>query len=217
MAALSDVILLGPPGSGKGTQAAWLARDNGWLHLSTGDLFRDHLTRRTPLGQLAQRYIDRGELVPDAVTVDIVHERLREVPSTQRVVFDGFPRTVPQAEALDALLRESGRSLGAVVELEVPDEELVRRIAGRATCAQCHAVYNLHDSPPRVAGACDRCGGPVATRSDETPEVVRNRLAVFARKTAPLIDFYRERGLLRAVDGRGEPGEIRRRMAAAVA
>ncbi len=210
------MILLGPPGSGKGTQAERLAASKGWLHLSTGVLFRDHLKRRTPLGRLAQTYIDKGELVPDSVAVDIVRQRLRDVPATRRVVFDGFPRTVPQAEELEPLLRELGRELDGVVEITVPRDELVRRIAGRATCANCQAVYNLHDDPPRVPGVCDRCGGPVASRSDETPEVVANRLEVFERQTAPLVGYYRERGLLRRVDGNGPVEEVQRRIAAAL-
>lgn len=213
---MSDVVFLGPPASGKGTQAASLAQANGWIHLSTGALFRDHLKRKTTLGELARTYIDRGELVPDSVTVDMVRERLRDVPTSTRVVFDGFPRTVPQATALDDLLAELGRTLSRVVELEVPRDEIVRRIAGRVTCASCQAVYNLETSPPHRPGFCDRCGGPVATRSDETPEVVANRLDVYERQTAPLVAFYRGRGLLERVDARGSLAEVRRRIGAAL-
>lgn len=196
-------MLLGPPGSGKGTQAGRIAAERGWLHLSTGDLFRAYLRGSTSLGRLAKSYIDRGELVPDSVTVDMVRDRLREIPVSRRVIFDGFPRTVRQAEALDALLAELGRDLAGVVHIEVPRDELVRRIAGRATCANCQAVYNLVTNPPGRAGVCDRCGGPVAQRTDETPEVVERRLRVYDAETKPLVDRYRKRGVLRAVDGTG--------------
>lgn len=207
-------MLLGPPGSGKGTQAGRLTAAPGWLHLATGDLFRDNLRRRTPLGELARGYIDRGELVPDDVTVGVVRERLREVPAGTRVLFDGFPRTVAQAEALDRLLAEIRRALDRVVLIEVPREVLLARIAGRATCARCQTVYNVATQPPRVPGVCDRCGGEVAVRSDESPEVVARRLDVYARETAPLADHYR--GLLVRVDGTGSPDEVAARMAVAV-
>lgn len=209
--------MLGPPGSGKGTQAQRLAARPGWLHLSTGDLFRDHLRRETPLGRLAKGYLDRGELVPDSVTVDMVRERLGDVPATTRVLFDGFPRTTAQAEALDGLLAELGRRLARVVQLEAPRDVLLSRIAGRATCARCQAVYNVLTQPPRIAGVCDRCGGPVAVRSDEAPEVVARRLDVYERETAPLADYYRARGLLAQVDGAESPAEVGARLARAVA
>lgn len=210
-------MLLGPPGSGKGTQAGRIAAQRGWLHLSTGDLFRAHLKDRTPLGQLARSYIDRGELVPDTVTVDMVRQRIREVPAARRVIFDGFPRTVPQAEALDTLLGELGRDLAGVVLLEVPRAELVDRIAGRVTCPNCQAVYNLATNRPRRPGVCDRCGGPVSQRTDETPEVVEHRLHVYEEETEPLVDLYRKRGALRAVDGTGTLEAVGGRVAGAFA
>lgn len=207
-------MLLGPPGSSKGTQAARLTAGPGWVHLATGDLFRDNLRRRAPLGELARGYIDRGELVPNDVTVGMVGERLREVPAGTRVLFDGFPRTVAQAQALDDLLAQIGRGLDRVVLIEVPREVLLARIAGRATCARCQTVYNVATQPPRVPGVCDRCGGEVAVRSDESPEVVARRLDVYARETAPLADHYR--GLLVRVDGTGSPDDVAARMAVAV-
>ncbi len=209
-------MLLGPPGSGKGTQAARITSRPVWLHLSTGGLFRDHLRRRTELGALARGYIDRGELVPDRVTVDIVRQCLRDVPRETRVLFDGFPRTRAQAVALDALLAELGRKLSSVVQLDVPREVLLARIAGRATCARCQTVYNITTQPPKVPGVCDRCGGEVAVRSDEAPEVVAHRLDVYERDTAPLAEYYRERGMLVRVDGNGSPEAVASRVAAAV-
>ncbi len=214
---MGDLVLLGPPGSGKGTQAERIASQKGWIHLSTGDLFRDHLRRQTALGTLARGYIDRGELVPDSVTVGMVREDLRDLPAATRVIFDGFPRTVPQAEALDRLFTELGRRLAGVVLMEVPRDELVTRIAKRATCANCQAVYSLTTNPPRRAGVCDRCGGPVTQRSDETPEVVERRLLVYEAETEPLVDYYRKRGQLRAIDGRGALDEVSGRIAHAFA
>lgn len=214
---MSDIVLLGPPGSGKGTQASRIAAQKGWVHLSTGDLFRAHLRDRTKLGETARSYMDKGELVPDAVTVDMVRERLGGIPGATRVIFDGFPRTTAQAEALDAVLAEMGRDLAGVALLEVPREELITRIARRATCANCQTVYNLDTSPPKRPGVCDRCGGPVVQRSDETPEVVARRLEVYEEETRPLVDFYAERGLLRAVDGRGALDDVAARIAGAFA
>lgn len=213
---MSDVILLGAPGSGKGTQAARLANERGWVHLSTGDLFRSHLVDETPLGLVARSYMDKGELVPDAVTVDMVRELLASIPHDARVVYDGFPRTVAQAEALDELLSEAGRSLSSVVLLEVPRDELVSRMTQRATCVNCQTVYNLRTSPPREEGVCDRCGGRVVRRSDETPEIIERRLAVYEAQTKPLVQLYSKRGLLRRVDATGSHAEVERRLINAV-
>ncbi len=210
-------MLLGPPGSGKGTQAARIAAERGWVHLATGDLFRTHLREQSELGRLAKSYIDRGELVPDAVTVDMVRQRLGAIAPATRVVFDGFPRTTAQADALDALLRELGRSLAGVVLLEVPRDELLARIAKRATCANCQTVYNLATNPPRRTRVCDRCGGAVTQRTDESPEVVERRLRVYDTETRPLVDYYRARGVLRAVDGSGTLADVGRRVVGAFA
>ncbi|MBM4420392.1 MAG: adenylate kinase [Chloroflexi bacterium] len=210
---------MGPPGSGKGTQARLLVERTGAYQLATGDLFRHHLGAGTSLGTLAKSYMDTGAYVPDDVTVRMVREKLGELPAGQRVVFDGFPRTVPQADALDGLLAERGRSLAAVIVIEVPRDELLGRLGARATCASCQAVYSLTVRPPRVAGVCDRCGGPVSgtARADESPDIVRKRLAVYGEQTKPVVDHYERRGLVKRVSGVGEIEDITRRLEAAVA
>jgi len=212
---VSDVVLLGAPGSGKGTQASRIASERRWVHLSTGDLFRMHLVNDTSLGQLAKSYMEKGELVPDEVTVDMVRDRLERVPSDARVIYDGFPRTVRQAEALDELLKDLGRSLAGAVLLDVPRDELVRRMARRATCMNCQTVYNLATNPPKREGVCDRCGGHVLQRSDESPQIIERRLDVYEKQTKPLIELYAKRGGLRRVDGTGDPLAVATRMAEA--
>jgi adenylate kinase len=184
-AAAGDLIFMGPPGVGKGTQAKRLAERNGWVQLSTGDLFRDHLKRSTPLGELAQRYMDRGEYVPDDVTIDMVREFIDGLPKTTRVMFDGFPRTVAQAEALEALLAERGRSIGGVLLIDVPREELVRRILNRS----------------RSEG-----------RADDTPEVIARRFDVYAEQTQPVVEHYENLGRLRRVNGLGSVDEVTDRL-----
>jgi adenylate kinase len=213
---VSDIVLLGAPGSGKGTQASRIAADRRWVHLSTGDLFRLHLTNETPLGVLARSYVDKGELVPDEVTVDMVRDRLTRLPRDARVIYDGFPRTVRQAEALDDLLRETGRALDGAVLLDVPREELVRRMTQRATCQNCQTVYNLATKPPKRPGVCDKCGGRVVQRSDEAPEIIERRLDVYERETKPLVDLYAGRGKLRRVDGTGAVDAVATRLAEAM-
>jgi adenylate kinase len=183
--AAGDLIFMGPPGVGKGTQAKRLAERNGWVQLSTGDLFRDHLKRSTPLGELAQRYMDRGEYVPDDVTIDMVREFIDGLPKTTRVMFDGFPRTVAQAEALEALLAERGRSIGSVLLMDVPREELVRRILNRS----------------RSEG-----------RADDTPEVIARRFDVYAEQTQPVVEHYENLGRLRRVNGLGTVDEVTERL-----
>lgn len=214
-----ELIFMGPPGSGKGTQARLLADRHGWVQLATGDIFRDHTRRGTELGRLAEGYMSKGAYVPDDLTVRMVRERLGEIPADRRVVFDGFPRTVEQAEQLDELLREFDRSVGSVVLIDVPRAELVGRLAGRATCGSCQAVYSRAKRPPAVAGVCDRCGGTVTStaRADDSPEVVARRFEVYEDLTRPVIEHYRARGLLRPIDGTGDPDEITRRIVEAVA
>jgi adenylate kinase len=211
-----DLILMGPPGSGKGTQARRMVDELGYVQLATGDLFRAHLSQGTELGQLAQSYMSKGQYVPDDVTVKMVRERLGDIPQRTRIVFDGFPRTVAQAEALDRLLKEGGRSLSAVLLLDVPRDELLKRLGARATCSRCQTVYSLAVRPPKVPGVCDRCGGPVSAtaRSDESPEVVKKRLEIYDAETRPVIEYYDKRGILRPVSGVGTMEAIAARLKA---
>lgn len=202
------IILLGPPGAGKGTQAAALARAEGVAHIATGDILRAHVRQGTELGRLAKGYMDRGELVPDEVILGIVRERMQEEDARRGYIFDGFPRTVVQADGLGRLLDELDRPLEAVVNIRVPDEVLVERAVGRRSCPECGEIYHVRTRPPRVEGVCDRCGAQLVQRSDDNEATVRNRLAVYHRQTAPLIDYYRERGLLRDVDGTRSVAEV---------
>ncbi len=196
-----DLILMGPPGAGKGTQAKILSQRLGIPHVASGDLFRDHLHRQTPLGQLARQYMDRGELVPDDVTIGMIRERLEQPDCRDGVILDGFPRTLAQARALDEMLSKMGRSLVAVLYIRVREELLLRRLAGRWTCRTCGAVYHIEFNPPRIPGRCDLDGGTLYQREDDTEEVQRRRIQVYQEQTAPLVSFYRDRGLLVEVDG----------------
>lgn len=183
------VILLGPPGVGKGTQAVLLCEGLGLSHLSTGDLLRQARREGTPLGQEAQRYMDRGELVPDDVIVGVVREALADLDDG--VVLDGFPRTVAQAEALDEVLAEVGKAVDHVILLEAEDEVLLKRLSGRRSCPECGAVYNVHYNPPAADGVCDRCGAELVHRADDQPETVAHRLEVYREQTAPLVAHFR--------------------------
>lgn len=195
------VILLGPPGAGKGTQAVELARAEGSAHISTGDILRAHVRQGTPLGKEAKKYMDAGQLVPDEVIIGIVKDRLQQPDAQQGFIFDGFPRTVAQADALERALNELNLPLDGVVNMEVPDQVLVDRLVGRRTCRTCGEIYHLQSKPPKVAGVCDRDGGELFQRDDDREDVVRNRLQVYHENTAPLIGYYRDRGQLRVVDG----------------
>lgn len=208
------LVLLGPPGSGKGTQAAALVSAFGIPHVSTGDILREAVREGTPLGRRASDYMNRGDLVPDEVMIGLVDERLARNDCRPGFLLDGFPRTVPQAEALEKTLAARGAPLDAVVSIEVSEEEVVRRIAGRSSCPRCGSPYNKFTSPPKVDGVCDKDGARLVTRPDDNEGAVRRRLEVYRRQTAPLVEFYRSRGLLREVRGEGDPkeihGEIRR-------
>jgi len=195
------MVLLGPPGSGKGTQAGALARRRGIPHIASGDILRANVKEGTELGRRAAPYMERGELVPDELILDMMAERLAEPDAAEGYALDGFPRTVAQAEALDGRLSERQQRLEAVVYLEVPEKELLRRLSGRRICPDCNAIYQLETMAPRQEGICDACGGGLIQRKDEQPEVVRRRLQVYARETEPLLDYYRRTGLLHEVDG----------------
>jgi adenylate kinase len=208
------IVLLGPPGAGKGTQARKLSERYGIELIGTGDLFRDHVRNGTELGLLAKKYMDAGELVPDDVVVEIV---ARALGSSDGFILDGFPRTTAQAEALERRLEEMGRSLTAVLAFDLPDEIAVKRIAGRRTCSTCGETTNVALDPPRVEGSCDRCGGALVQRDDDREDTVRRRLEVYHQSTAPLWDFYRNRGLLRVVDAEGPEHEVTDRAVRALA
>ncbi len=185
------VILLGPPGVGKGTQAVRLADSVGWEHVSTGDLLRAARREGTELGRKAQAFMDAGELVPDSLILDLVREHLKGIAPEAGILFDGFPRTTAQAELLEGVLEGVGRRVDRVVVFEASDEELIRRLSGRRSCPDCGAVFNVHFSPPKAEGTCDRCGAALVHRADDKAETVKNRLKVYAAQTQPLIDWYR--------------------------
>jgi len=197
------LVFLGPPGAGKGTQARELARAHGVPQVATGDMLREAVSAGTPLGLAARSFMDRGALVPDDVIVGLIAERLGKPDAKQGFVLDGFPRTIPQAEALDRLLRELGVTLDRVVYFDVPEAELLRRLTGRRVCPACGATYHVVSAPPRREGVCDRCGAGLVQRSDDSEATVRHRLKVYADQTAPLLDYYRGRGLLATVGGEG--------------
>jgi adenylate kinase len=196
------LVLLGGPGAGKGTQAERLAEALDIPQVSTGDLFRENLKKDTELGLLAKGYMERGELVPDEVTVGMVRERLARPDAGRGAILDGFPRTIAQAEALEKLLAELGHKLAVVPNIEVPEDVLLARLAGRWTCRKCGAMYHQLFSPPQEDGVCDRCAGQLHQRPDDTPETQKHRIVVYLEQTAPLIDYYRDKGLLVEVDGR---------------
>jgi len=210
------IILLGAPGAGKGTQAVYLKEALGIPHISSGDLFRENLRNETELGRLARAYMDRGELVPDKVTIAMVKERLARPDCAGGAILDGFPRTIAQAQALETILAEQGRRVGIVPYIKVADEVLLARLAGRWTCRRCETVYHELFSPPKVAGQCDLCGGELYQRADDTPETQRRRIDVYFQQTTPLIEYYRERGLLVEIDGEQSIEQVQADLAAAI-
>lgn len=211
-----NLVLLGGPGSGKGTQAEHVCKAFNLPHVSTGDLFRDNIKRQTELGRLAKGYMDRGELVPDDVTERMVAARLAQPDAGHGFVLDGFPRTVSQAEALDEILHGINRKVTGVIHLEVGDDEIVRRLSGRRICRQCQAPFHLLFKKPRREGICNHCGGPLYQRDDDKAETILVRLKNYHRQTEPLITYYRDAGVLTEVKGEGELTAIRAAMLAAV-
>jgi adenylate kinase len=203
------VAFLGPPGAGKGTQARDLAQEWGVLHLATGDLLREAVAAGSPRGREAKSYMDQGALVPDDVIIRMMAERLSAADAGRGFILDGFPRTIAQAEALARLLKDLGQTLDAVVYFDVSEPELLRRLTGRRVCRACGHSYHLTSNPPKRAGVCDACGGELYQRDDDAEATVRNRLDVYRRQTAPLLDYYRQRNLLAPVSGEGPLATIR--------
>jgi adenylate kinase len=210
------LVFLGPPAAGKGTQAKRIAELYGVPHLSTGDMFRDAIARGTQLGRLAKPIMDRGDLVPDDIVMGMVQERLGRSDCAAGCVFDGFPRTVPQAEGLDAILCRLGKHKPLVLELRVPRDTLIRRIAGRRTCSIDGEVYNVFDAPPKVEDICDHDGGKLIQRPDDRPEVFAERLKAYERQTLPLEEYYRREGALESVDGTAPMEQVTRALVSIV-
>ncbi len=211
-----DAIIMGPPGAGKGTQAGELVAYTGMLHVATGALFRDAGQRGTLLGRQAQRYMERGELVPDELTIALLLDRLKQTDAAKGALLDGFPRTVAQAEALDAALGERGRRVGVALNVTVPRPTLVARLGGRWLCERCQAPYHERHCRPREAGACDRCGGKLYQRADDRPETIERRLDVYAEQTLPVVEHYRRKGVLVEIDGDQSVEAVQRDLRAAL-
>jgi adenylate kinase len=193
-----------------------VAQKLNMVHISSGDLFRQALEQGTELGKQVKTYIEKGTLVPDEITIQMVMERLSTSDSENGVILDGFPRNLPQAEALDGATAERGKTIDKAVYIKVSEEELIKRLSGRWLCRQCQAVYNTVNSPPKMEGKCDKCGGELYQRPDDKPETVKNRLDVYFAETAPLIDYYRRQGTLMTVEGEGSVEEVTRRIVAAL-
>ena len=205
------LVLVGPPGAGKGTQAQFIASHFSVPKISTGDIFRANVSEGTDLGIEAKKYMDAGDLVPDEVTIAMVKDRLTHDDTTEGFLLDGFPRTVHQAEVLDKVLAVQDTSLTVVLELVVDDEEVVRRLSGRRTCRRCGHVWHQDFDPPSRDGICDRCGGELFQRDDDSEQTIRHRLEVYADQTSPLIGYYGDRGLLRGVDATGPVEDVTER------
>lgn len=212
MAPGARVVLLGPPGAGKGTQANLLEQKFAVCRISTGDILRKAVAEKTRVGQTAAQYISRGALVPDDVIVELVTERLKQKDCDRGFILDGFPRTIPQAESLDAILEEMGLGLNRVLSVQVPHEVVIERLAGRRTCKSCGALSHVKLNPTRKDGVCDQCGGETYQRADDREETIAQRLKVYQEQTVPLVDYYRRRSLLREIDGVGAVDEIRGRI-----
>ncbi len=203
-----NLVLLGPPGAGKGTQAGRIVAEYGIPHISTGDILRAAVKNQTALGLEAKKYMDAGELVPDSVVIGIVKDRLQESDTQRGFLMDGFPRTIPQAEALDEALQGLGRAITKVIVLLVDEEILVKRLTGRRICRSCQTPYHVMFTPPEQEGVCDKCGGELYQRDDDTEATVRNRLAVYRKQTEPLIEYYDRSGVVVRIDGAQEAEKV---------
>lgn len=202
------IIMLGAPGAGKGTQAKQIADKYSIPHISTGDIFRANIKNGTELGKKAKQYMDQGALVPDELTCDLVMDRIQQDDCKNGFVLDGFPRTIPQAEALYAALGKINEKMDYAIDVDVPDENIVNRMSGRRACLNCGATYHLISIPPKVEGICDRCGSEIVLREDDKPETVQKRLKVYHEQTQPLIDYYKNQGILKSVDGTQPMDEV---------
>ena len=203
-----NIIMLGAPGAGKGTQAAMIAEKYGIPHISTGDIFRMNIRENTELGRKAKVYMDRGDLVPDELTTNLVSDRIRKPDCEKGFILDGFPRTINQAECLEKELKELGLGIDHAIDVDVPDEAIVARMSGRRFCPACNAIYHMVSHRPKKDGICDRCGAQLVFRDDDAPETVQKRLDVYHAQTEPLIRFYSDRDLLRTLDGTRNPEEV---------
>lgn len=206
-------VLLGPPGAGKGTQAVRLVDKYHVPQISTGDIFRKNIKEGTELGKKAQEYMNSGQLVPDELVIDLVKDRLQQDDCRNGYLLDGFPRTIFQAEALDKFLEEQGQKLDAVINFEVGYDTLIERLTGRRVCRSCGAGYHVKNMPPKKDGVCDKCGGELEQRKDDTKETAVNRISVYEESTAPLIDYYRKTGALRNFNGETDPDELLKEIA----
>ena len=202
------IIMLGAPGAGKGTQAKKIAEKYAIPHISTGDIFRANIKNGTELGQKAKGYMDQGLLVPDELVVDLVADRVKQDDCKNGYVLDGFPRTIPQAESLEKALAERGQKIDFALNVDVPDENIVKRMGGRRACITCGATYHIQFAPPKKDGVCDKCGSELVLRDDDKPETVQKRLAVYHEQTKPLIGYYEQTGILATVDGTQEMDQV---------
>lgn len=202
------LVFLGPPGVGKGTQAKLLSDRQKLVKISTGDILREAVRKATPLGIKAKGYMDAGQLVPDEVVVDLIRERMKQSECERGTILDGFPRNIPQAEALEKMMLVDGLGIDKVVNFSVEDDEIVKRLSNRRSCPDCQAVFNIVFQPPKNIGQCDECGSSLIQRSDDEPAIIQKRLAVYQSETAPLIKYYEEKGLLLPVDASGDPSRI---------
>ena len=202
------IIMLGAPGAGKGTQAKMIAEKFNIPHISTGDIFRANIKNGTELGKKAKEYMDKGQLVPDELTVEILLDRVAADDCKNGYVLDGFPRTIPQADVLDKELTKLGDKVDFAINVDVPDENIVRRMSGRRACLKCGATYHIEHIPPKKEGICDTCGSELVQRDDDKPETVQNRLSVYHEQTQPLIDYYNKKNILKSVDGTKDMQEV---------
>ena len=202
------IIMLGAPGAGKGTQAKKIAEKYNIPHISTGDIFRANIKNGTELGKKAKEYMDKGALVPDELVCDLVVDRISQADAKNGYVLDGFPRTIPQAEALDAALTKIGEKVDFAIDVDVPDDNIINRMSGRRACVACGGTYHVVFNPTKVEGVCDACGGQLILRDDDQPETVKNRLKVYHEQTQPLIDYYTKKNILKSVDGTQDMSKV---------